>query len=121
MVVPASGESVRVKPYQIIVRVSVSLRTLLEWDAHTPSFPAIRDTGNNHNLSISRRHLQRWAGLQLEALPAIRTMRERQQEIPLHAASVWLHRNRPGERTLKDQRPYALELVEGIAIYPDDV
>jgi hypothetical protein len=120
-VVSAPGGRVRVKPYQIVVAVSVSLQTLREWDRRMPRFPAILDTGNNHNLSISRGHLLRWAGLQPEALPIIGAARERQQRIPLHAASVWLHRNRPGERTLRDQEPHPLKLEEGIAIYPDDI
>jgi len=34
---------------------------------------------------------------------------------------VWLHRNLPRERALKDQRPHPLKLEEGIAIYPDDI
>ena len=119
--VRAPGESVRVKPYQIIVYVSVSLQALLEWDPRTPSFPAILDTGNNHNFSIRHEQLRRWAGLQPEALPIIGVMRERQQRIPLHSAAVWLHRNLPGERALKDQEPHPLKLEEGIAIYPDDI
>jgi len=86
-----------------------------------PRFPAILDTGNNHNLSISRGHLVRWAGLQPEVLRIIRAKRERQQRIPLHDASVWLHRNRPGERALTDQKPLPLNLEEGIAIYADDL
>jgi hypothetical protein len=82
--VSAPAGSARVKPYQIVVAVSVSLQALLEWDPRTPRFPAILDTGNNHNLSISRGHLLRWAGLQPEALQVIGTIRERQQRIPLH-------------------------------------
>jgi hypothetical protein len=119
--VSAPGASVRVKPYQIVVAVSVSLQALREWDPRMPGFPAILDTGNNHSLSISRGHLLRWAGLQPEALRIIGAMRERQQRIPLHAASVWLHRNRPGERVLKDQEPHPLKLQQGIAVYPDDI
>jgi hypothetical protein len=119
--VPAPGERVRVKPHQIIVSVSIGLRELLEWDPRTPSFPAILDTGNNHNLSIRKEHLLRWAGLQSVALRIIGAMRERQQRIPLHSASVWLHSNQPGERTLRDQKPHSLKLEEGIAIYPDDI
>ena len=119
--VSAPGGSVRVKPYQIVVAISVSLQALREWDPHTPRFPAILDTGNNHNLSISRGHLLRWAGLQAEALQIIGAIRERQQRIPLHAASVWLHRNRPGEQAMTDQEPVPLMLEEGIAVYPDDI
>lgn len=97
--------SVRVKPYQIVVAVSVSLQALREWDQRMPRFPTILDTGNNHNLSISRGHLLRWAGLQPEALRIIGAIRERQQRIPLHAASVWLYRNQPGERAVRDLEP----------------
>lgn len=117
----APGGSVRVKPYQIVVAVSVGLQALGEWDPRMPHFPAILDTGNNHNLSITRGHLLRWAGLQAEALRIIGAIRERQQRIPLHAASVWLHRNRPGEQAMRDQEPVPLNLEEGIAVYPDDL
>ena len=119
--VRAPGEGVRVKPYQIVVYVSVSLQALVEWDPRTPSFPAILDTGNNHNLSIRKGQLRQWAGLQPEALPIIGVIRERAQRIPLHFASAWLHRNLPGQRALKDREPHPLKLEEGIAIYPDDV
>jgi hypothetical protein len=119
--VSAPGESVRVKPYQIVVEVSVNLQALMEWDPHMPGFPAILDTGNNHNLSNSRRHLLRWAGLQPEALRIVGAIRERQQQIPLHAASVWLHKSRPGERASREQEPHPLKLQQGIAVYPDDI
>jgi hypothetical protein len=119
--VSAPGGGVQVKPYQIVVAVSVSLPAMGDWDASMPRFPAILDTGNNHNLSISRGHLLRWAGLQPEALRVLGAMRERQQRIPLHAASVWLHRNRPGEQALRHREPVPLKLEEGIAIYPDDI
>lgn len=117
----APGGSVRVKPYQIVVAISVSLQAMGEWDPRIPRYPAILDTGNNHNLSISRGHLLRWAGLQAEALQIIGAIRERQQRIPLHAASVWLHRNRPGEQAMRDQAPVPLMLEEGVAVYPDDI
>jgi hypothetical protein len=87
-VVSVPGGRVRVKRYQIVVDVGISLQALREWDPRMPRFPAILDTGNNHNLSISRGHLLRWAGLQPEALRIIGAIRERQQQIPLHAASL---------------------------------
>jgi len=119
--VSAPGGSVRVKPYQILAAISVSLQALAEWDPRTPRFPAILDTGNNHNLSISRGHLLRWAGLQAEALQIIGAIRERQQRILLHAAAVWLHSNLPGEQAMRDQEPVPLMLEEGVAVYPDDI
>jgi hypothetical protein len=119
--VAAPGGSVRVKAHQIVIQVSVSLPVLPEWDPRTPSFPAILDTGNNHNLSVRRGQLVRWAGLQPEALRTLGSMRERQLQIPLHAASVWLHGNVPGEGARRDREPHPLRLEEGIAIYPDDI
>jgi hypothetical protein len=120
-VVFAPGGTVRVKPYQIVVAVSIGLQAERERDPRVPAFPAILDTGNNHNLSVSQGHLLRWAGLQSDALQIIGAIRERQHRIPLHVASVWLHRNRPGERTVRVQEPHPLKLEEGIAIYPDDI
>ena len=104
--VAAPGASVRVKLYQFILVVSIGLQTLQEWDLRMPGFPALLDTGNNHNLSISRGHLLRWAGLEPEARRIIAAIRERQQRIPLDAASVWLHKNRPGERASREQEPH---------------
>jgi len=119
-IVPLREENVRVKPYQITVQMSISLRTLLEWDPRTPSFPAILDTGNNHNFSIRKEHLVRWAGIQPQALQQIGAIRERGQPIPLHAAAVWLHGNVPGERVPSNREPHVLNLREGIALYPDE-
>jgi hypothetical protein len=120
-VAPVREESVRVKPYQIVVQMSLNLRTFVKWDPRTPSFPAVLDTGNNHNLSIRSEQLVRWAGIQPQALKQIGAMRERGQRVPLHAAAAWLHGNVPEKRVSSDREPHLLNLREGIAIYPDDV
>ena len=117
---PVHRETVPVKPYQIIMQVSVSVRGLLGWDPRTPIFPAILDPGNNHNFSIRRDHLIRWAGIHPDALPLKRAIRERQQRIPLHAAGLWLHPNVPGEPGVSGREPHLLKVKEGIAIYPDE-
>jgi len=114
------GETVAVRPYQIVVWVSVGIRQIVEWDQRTPRFPAILDTGNNRNFSISRGHLARWAGLQVPALRQLRTMKERDRIVPLHAARLWLHPNVSGERLPSGARPFQLSVEEGIAVYPDD-
>ena len=44
-------ERVRIRPYQIIVWVSLSAKSVLELPPHAPRFPAILDTGHNHNFS----------------------------------------------------------------------
>jgi hypothetical protein len=116
------GEVVRVRPYQIIVHMSISPLTLPGWDPRTPHFPAILDTGNNHNFAIRRDHLVRWAGLQPDASRVLGAMRERDRRLPLHAARLWLHRNVPGERRARhDREPHLLEVAEGITVYPDDI
>ncbi len=53
------GEAVRVRPYQIVVWVSLNLWQVNDWDVRVPRFPAILDTGNNHNFSIRVSHLLR--------------------------------------------------------------
>ncbi len=41
-------------------------------------------------------------------------------KIHLRAATLWIHPNAPGKRRTNDQQPYALDLEEGIAVYPHD-
>lgn len=111
-----AGETVEVRPYQIVLRVSVSPAETLP--AGAPSFPAVLDTGHNHNFSIQRGQLERWAGLRLDELPTLGDIRVNQQLVPLMAIRVWLHRNRPGTADWLS-RPVPLSLPQGIAVYPD--
>ena len=39
-----------------------------DWDARSPIFPALLDTGNNHNFSIQQSQITRWAGIQPQYL-----------------------------------------------------
>ncbi len=50
---------VDVKPYQIVVMVSLAARGLMELPEGSRRFPAILDTGNNHNFSIRTEHFDR--------------------------------------------------------------
>jgi len=113
-----NGEALRTRPFQIIVQVSLS--DTLTWDARTPIIPALLDTGLNHNFSIQERHLVRWAGLHLAALPLLGAMREGSRTPSLRFAGVWIHRNQPGRQDLRSGELFLLPLREGIAIYPDD-
>src|SRR5207244_5048738 len=79
-------ERVPLKPYQIIVWVSLTARDLLELPPHAPRFPAILDTGHNHNFSIRERHLRQWAKVEPAALPQLRRVRERGRQARLHVA-----------------------------------
>src|SRR5438105_1945713 len=80
------GQPLRIKPYQIIIQVSISnLRT---WDARTPIVPALLDTGLNHNFSIQEDHLARWAGLHAQALPLLGSTREGARTLSRRRAQV---------------------------------
>jgi hypothetical protein len=112
------GEALRIRPFQIIVQVSISDRS--RWDARTPIIPALLDTGNNHNFSIQENHLARWVGVHPQSLPFLGAIREGGRTPSLRFANVWIHRNRSGRRDLRYGEPFLLPLEEGIAIYPDD-
>jgi len=114
------GDAVKVKPYQIVVWVSISVEGLPAWDPRTPRFPAILDTGHNHNFAIGRSQLLRWTGLDPRLLAPRGTIRDKGQRLPLHAADLWLFPNRPGFPDVRvDAEPYRLRVEDGIAIYPD--
>jgi hypothetical protein len=112
------GESVLIRPFQTIVEVSIS--DALTWDPRTPIFPALLDTGNNHNFSIQEHQLSRWAGIQPLGLAFLGNIRERERALCLRRAQVWIHRNQSGTRDRRVAPPFLLALEEGIAAYPDD-
>jgi hypothetical protein len=106
--VTVGNETVEVKPYQVVLWVSVSLRDMLVWDPRTARFPALLDPGNNHNFSITEEQLVKWAGIQPNLLEEQRKLQERGTKVPLRAAALWLHA----------QEPFRLTMAEGIAVYP---
>jgi len=112
------GERLRIRPFQIIVQVSIS--DVLTWDPRTPIIPALLDTGLNHNFSMQESQLARWAGIHPKGWPFLGVIREGGRAPSLRFANVWIHRNQSGRRDLRDEQPYLLALDEGIAIYPDD-
>ncbi len=119
--VTARETPLRIKPYQIIVWVSISGAELLEWDSRTPSFPALLDTGNNHNFSIKSSQLIQWAGIQPTLLSVLGGVRERGQRLQRHEASLWLHSNCVGTAEKAAREPIRLEVDQGIIIYPDNL
>jgi len=112
------GEHLRLRPFQIVIQVSVS--TFRDWDLRTPIFPALIDTGNNHNFSIQEHHLRRWAGIHPGGLFSLGSMREGARSASRYHAHLRIHRNHAGRRDLKDVEPFLLRLEEGIAVYPSD-
>jgi hypothetical protein len=111
-----AGELVTIRPFQIVVWVTLSVRDELEKDA--PRFPAILDTGHNHNFSIQGSHLLRWAGMSREHFSPLGNILVNRQEIPLLAGRVWLHRNKPGTGDCLEN-PFKLDVSQGIAVYPE--
>jgi hypothetical protein len=111
------GERVRVRADQIIVWVSPSLREILEQSPAVIPFPAILDTGHNHNFSIREQYLVNWAGIRPEALPLRGYTRDRQQRVDLRHANLWAHGNESGSReNLAEVPPFLLRARTGIAI-----
>jgi hypothetical protein len=115
----ATGEVVTIRPFQIVVWVSI---TPHRWRALPPTagrFPAVLDTGHSHNFSIRRGHLESWARVATESLRHPAHVRVNRVRIPLLAANVWLHPNQSGQRDrFADTLPFRLDLSPGIAVYP---
>lgn len=113
------GERVRIRANQIILWITL---TGYRTDVPNPSavpFPAILDTGHNHSFSIRERHLTDWAGLRPESLGVSRPIRERERQLVLRLANVWVHPNAPRHRDqLADAPPRLLRATQGIAVYP---
>jgi hypothetical protein len=98
--------------------VVVSLSTGDDLEPGARRFPAIIDTGLNHNFAIQRLQLDRWTGLRL---PLRQSVTVRKHAVPLAAANVWVHHNQPGTNVLSDRPPIRLRTPEGIAIFPKEV
>jgi hypothetical protein len=115
--IEVAGEIIAVRAYQVIVWVSLTEDEAIA--EPTPRFPAILDTGHNHNFSIREAQLLRWAGLRIDQCPKVGAILVNRQEVPLRRANLWIHRNRPGTSELLP-RPVRLPVLEGISVYPAD-
>jgi hypothetical protein len=90
--------------------VSIAAKTTIDLSDDAPRFPAVLDTGNNHNFAIRQDQLARWTGL---SLPKRGLINVGGRTIPLYAANVWIHAD--------SGTSFCLWMEEGIAIYPPDV
>ena len=114
--------SVTVRPYQIVVWASVQLFGQYSSPVSAPVFPVILDTGNSYTFSIGENHLRRWAGIARSSLPLLGSLFANRQPVERRAATLWLHRNRRGERRLPAlDAPYRLEIQNGLAVYPGSI
>lgn len=108
-----------VKPYQIIVTVSLSARELIEPDPGWPQFPAILDTGNNHNFAIREQQLRSWA--RITSWEPRHHITVQGRRVPLINARLWLFSNEPGRVGLANRSRIRLAMAEGIAVFPEDL
>jgi hypothetical protein len=99
-----------VMPYQIVVTVSIATKRVIELPHDAPRFPAVLDTGNNHNFAIRRQQFDRWTGL---TLPKRGLVNVGGRTVPLYAANVWIH---PAHGDA-----FRLRMEEGIVVYPSDL
>src|SRR5262245_36631534 len=95
-----NGEA-HVRPFQIVVWVSVTPAEMLQLQPNIPRLPAVLDTGHNHNFAVRPGHLENWAGLAPDSLIRCGTVFLAGQEIPLVKANLWLHANEKGRLTTK--------------------
>lgn len=114
IVTPDGVESVR--PYQIVVWVAIAPKRVFA-EPGGPRFPAVLDTGLNHNFAIRQQRYDRWT---LSPIPRRGQVRIGGMVVPLLDANLWLWPNDAGRTTASDREPFLLELPEGIAVYPDD-
>jgi hypothetical protein len=113
-----AGELVPVKPFQVIVWLSLDLPFAKELSSKAPRFPAVLDSGHSHNFSIQEQHLRRWAGITPEFLHHLGHIRVSGQRIPLRNASIWIHPNQPRQRDqLARQSPFCLGVTMGMAVH----
>jgi hypothetical protein len=110
---------VTVKPYQIVVTVSLLAGEALEYDSGVPQFPAILDTGNNHNFAISREQLRSWAGIKFS--DSRHHVVFQGKRTPLIKASLWLFPNKARRVATSGRPPSRLAVPEGIVVFPEEI
>lgn len=116
--VPTPDGAEEAKPYQMIVSVSITDQEVFELPESALRFPAILDTGNNHNFAIRQTHLERWPAIML---PRKGWIEVGGHFVPLLAANIWIHPNRAGTNEPRPHSPSLLKLEEGMAVYPPNI
>jgi hypothetical protein len=106
-ILTVQGEAVQVWKNQIIVWLSVNDASRL--------FPAILDTGHSHNLSIAKRHLERWTGAELKQIGVSKIGKF---TVPQFAADILIHGNVLKRCLLRGT--YLLTMDQGISVVPND-
>jgi len=112
------GHTIEIKRDQIIVWVSLAPQGFSPLP-QARLFPAVVDTGCNHSFVMRQQHLLEWSGAPLDSLRILGSAKIYGQSVPLLAANIWLHANRPGSRDERtNERPHLLEFDQGLAVVP---
>jgi hypothetical protein len=93
---PVHGEDVTIEPLELQVFIA-----LADKDERTPPerarlIPALIDTGSNDTLSVTKKHVTKWAGRSLNAFPfqkhiRVNTASGELKQIPKHDGDIWLY------------------------------
>lgn len=84
-----------------------------------PPFPALLDSGNNHDCFLDEHHLVHWAGMQPALFQTVGSIRINERDVPRRRIRMWIHPNVPGTHERDpDRKPVRLHLLEGIAVGP---
>jgi hypothetical protein len=67
------GQQFGIRRHQIVVWISLTDMSQALFNQSTPRFPALIDTGFNHNLLIQARHVVRWARIKPRSLDLLKT------------------------------------------------
>ena len=116
---------VPVRAHQIVVWVAIAPVGVDDPSTAVLRFPAILDTGHNHNFVITPQQLKDWAGIEWQSLPLEAGIEKKYNDIPVphRRANIWLFPNRLGLRDEIDltTTPVLFELDAGIAVYGNGV
>jgi hypothetical protein len=110
--------NVEIKPFQILIWVTLCQKNELAFDNHSSVFPAVFDSGFNGTFCIREEQLRFWAGFDRRVFPALRAMRTNRGSAVVHKADLWLHGNTPGTFRPSGRDQFRLELNRGILVMP---
>jgi hypothetical protein len=111
-IVRCADRDVVVRPYQIVVWVSLSADGI-----ESNPFPAILDTGHSHNFSLRTEHVAEWTTINPQNLQPIGIAKVNGRRVILVRSNIRLHRNARGTRDQLRGQPMLLELTQGLALH----